>query len=32
MTIDTAALKPYLRDVEIKVGGRTLYRTPALEG
>lgn len=32
MTIDATALKPYLRDVEIKVGGRTLYRTPALDG
>ena len=24
------ALKPYLLDVEIKVGGKTLYRTPKL--
>ncbi|MFO0997031.1 MAG: mandelate racemase/muconate lactonizing enzyme family protein [Alphaproteobacteria bacterium] len=32
MTIDAAALKPYLRDVEIKVEGRVLYRTPALDG
>ena len=28
--IDEAAFKPYLVDVEIKVGGRTLYRTPAI--
>ena len=28
--IDTAALRRYLVDVEIKVGGRTLYATPEL--
>ena len=27
-----AALQPYLVDVEIRVGGRTLYRTPPLVG
>jgi L-alanine-DL-glutamate epimerase-like enolase superfamily enzyme len=30
MTVDTARFKPYLVDVEIKVGGRLLYRTPAI--
>ena len=25
------AVRPYLQDVEITIGGRTLYRTPALE-
>jgi L-alanine-DL-glutamate epimerase-like enolase superfamily enzyme len=30
VTPDTAALKKYLVDVEIKVGGNLLYRTPAL--
>jgi L-alanine-DL-glutamate epimerase-like enolase superfamily enzyme len=30
LTVDTKALKPYLLDVEIKVGGKTLYRTPKL--
>jgi L-alanine-DL-glutamate epimerase-like enolase superfamily enzyme len=30
MTPDTAALRPYLLDVEIAVGGRVLYRTPEL--
>jgi hypothetical protein len=30
VTPDTAALKKYLVDVEIKVGGKVLYRTPAL--
>jgi L-alanine-DL-glutamate epimerase-like enolase superfamily enzyme len=30
MTVDPALFKPYLLDVEIKVGGRTLYRTPAV--
>lgn len=28
--IDTAGLRPYLVDTEIKVRGRTLYRTPSL--
>ena len=27
---DLAALRPYLLDVEIRVGGRTLYETPRL--
>jgi L-alanine-DL-glutamate epimerase-like enolase superfamily enzyme len=27
---DLAALRPYLLDVDIRVGGRTLYRTPEL--
>lgn len=30
MDIDTAGLKPYLVDTEIRVRGRTLYRTPSL--
>lgn len=30
VTPDLAALAPYLVDVEIRVGGRTLYRTPEL--
>src|SRR3954471_5390307 len=30
VTPDTAALKKYLVDVEIKVGGKVLYTTPAL--
>ena len=30
VAIDTAGMKPYLVDVEIKVAGRTLYRTPDL--
>lgn len=30
VTVDTKALKPYLLDVEIKVGGKALYRTPKL--
>ncbi|MEA2781963.1 MAG: hypothetical protein QOK29_3507 [Rhodospirillaceae bacterium] len=30
MTIDTAALGKYLLDVEIRVKGRTLYKTPPL--
>jgi L-alanine-DL-glutamate epimerase-like enolase superfamily enzyme len=30
VTPDTAALKKYLVDVEIKVGGKVLYRTPVL--
>lgn len=30
LSVDTKALKPYLLDVEIKVHGRTLYRTPKL--
>ena len=28
--IDLAAMRHYLVDVEIKVGGKVLYRTPAL--
>jgi L-alanine-DL-glutamate epimerase-like enolase superfamily enzyme len=28
MTVDPARFKPYLVDVEIRVGGRVLYRTP----
>jgi L-alanine-DL-glutamate epimerase-like enolase superfamily enzyme len=28
--VDVEALKPYLVDVDIKVGGKTLYKTPAL--
>lgn len=31
MTVDAAALRPYLVDVEIEVNGQVLYRTPALE-
>ena len=30
MTVDPARFKPYLVDVEINVGGRALYRTPAV--
>lgn len=30
ITVDTAALKPYLVDTEIRVGGQVLYTTPAL--
>ncbi|MCC6468793.1 MAG: mandelate racemase/muconate lactonizing enzyme family protein [Alphaproteobacteria bacterium] len=30
MTVDPARFKPYLQDVEIKVGGKALYRTPAI--
>jgi L-alanine-DL-glutamate epimerase-like enolase superfamily enzyme len=30
MTVDLPALRPYLKDVEIAVAGRTLYRTPPL--
>jgi hypothetical protein len=30
MEIDTDALKPYLIDVSIRVGGRSLYETPIL--
>lgn len=30
VTVDPAALAPYLQDVEIRVGGRVLYRTPSL--
>lgn len=29
VTVDPARFKPWLVEVEIKVGGRTLYRTPA---
>ncbi len=28
---DLAAMRPYLQDVEIKVGGKVLYRTPSLD-
>ncbi len=30
MQVDTAGIAPYLVDTEISVGGRVLYRTPAL--
>lgn len=30
MTVDPTRFKPYLLDVEIKVGGRTLYKTPQI--
>jgi L-alanine-DL-glutamate epimerase-like enolase superfamily enzyme len=30
MQVDLAALRPYLVDTEIRVAGKTLYRTPAL--
>jgi L-alanine-DL-glutamate epimerase-like enolase superfamily enzyme len=30
MTVNTAGLHPYLVDVEIRVQGKTLYKTPAL--
>ena len=30
MTLDLDAVRPYLLDVEVGVGGRTLYRTPDL--
>lgn len=30
MTVDPARFKPYVRDVELRVGGKTLYRTPAI--
>jgi L-alanine-DL-glutamate epimerase-like enolase superfamily enzyme len=30
MTLDLDAVRPYLLDVEVTVGGRTLYRTPEL--
>ena len=29
--VDTDALKPYLVDTEIKVGGKVIYATPSLE-
>jgi L-alanine-DL-glutamate epimerase-like enolase superfamily enzyme len=32
MTLDLEAAKPYLLDVEIAVGGKSLYRTPDLVG
>lgn len=32
MTVDSAGLRPYLVDCEIRVGGRVLYSTPELEG
>jgi len=30
MTVNTAALRPYLKEVEIAVAGRTLFRSSAL--
>jgi L-alanine-DL-glutamate epimerase-like enolase superfamily enzyme len=30
MDVDPSAWGPYLQDVEIKIGGRVLYRTPAI--
>jgi L-alanine-DL-glutamate epimerase-like enolase superfamily enzyme len=30
LTVNTAGLQQYLLDAEVKVGGKTLYRTPAL--
>ena len=30
MDVDPAAARPYLVDVEVRVGGRLLYRTPEL--
>lgn len=30
LTVDTAGLRPYLVDAEIRVGGQVLYRTPVL--
>jgi L-alanine-DL-glutamate epimerase-like enolase superfamily enzyme len=30
MTLDLDAVRPYLLDAEVRVGGRTLYRTPDL--
>jgi L-alanine-DL-glutamate epimerase-like enolase superfamily enzyme len=30
VTVDREAIRPYLQEVEITVGGRTLYRTPVL--
>jgi L-alanine-DL-glutamate epimerase-like enolase superfamily enzyme len=30
MTVDTAAIKPYIVDTEIKVAGRVVYRTPTV--
>jgi L-alanine-DL-glutamate epimerase-like enolase superfamily enzyme len=30
MTVEPERFKPYLKDVEIKVDGRVLYRTPSL--
>jgi len=32
MTIDIEAIRPYLQDVEIRVQGEVLYRTPDLSG
>lgn len=32
MTVNTAALVPYLQEVEMKVGGQVIYRTPSLVG
>jgi hypothetical protein len=31
MEMDLAAMKKYLVDAEIKVGGKVLYRTPSLD-
>jgi hypothetical protein len=30
VTVDTEAIRPYLVETEIRVGGRVLYTTPAL--
>jgi hypothetical protein len=30
MRLDLDAVRPYLVDAEVKVGGQTLYRTPDL--
>ncbi len=30
MTVEPVRMQPYLRDVEIKIGGKLLYRTPSL--
>lgn len=30
MTVDPTRMRPYLRDVEIKIAGKLLYRTPSL--
>jgi hypothetical protein len=32
LTPDLNAVRKYLVDVEIKVGGRVLYRTPSVSG
>jgi hypothetical protein len=31
MTVNKSALKQYLQSVEIKVNGKVLYRTPAVD-